>query len=355
MRSPISGQRSGSRIAVVLAMALLLASTTTVAAKRPPKPPPSPPASPIIVVAPTGTMDPNGEYATVDVTVTCPVGWSWDYGRLYVLRGDLGGAGTFDTSCTGAPQVAHARVVNGNRFQLGSWTATAYVGIVQNGQRVAASGTRTIQLEPGVMARVADQGQLTGTSGGGIQIAVATACPIGATGQPSRVTVSQDGTAQGSASFTPTCDGQKRTLLLSITASQGTFHTGSAAGDAVVNVAFNGGSFVGTDNRAVTILESSTGDVTPPTAPSALGAQMFGTGDGETELRWSASTDIATPSALLVYEIYLNGAFDQAVGFGFTSATLYVELDALNTIEVTAVDGAGNRSSPASITVDTRF
>src|SRR4029453_7202722 len=135
-------------------------------------------------------------------------------------------------TCTGAPQVAHSRVVNGNRFQLGDWTATAYVGIVRNSQQATASSTRTISLEPGVTARVADQGQLSGTSGGGVRIAVAVACPIGATGQQSSLTVSQDGTALGRAFFTPICDRLSHTLVLSITASQGTFHTGSAVGDA---------------------------------------------------------------------------------------------------------------------------
>jgi hypothetical protein len=201
--------------------------------------------------------------------------------------------------------------------------------------------------------RVADQGQLTGTSGGAVQLAVAVACPIGATAQESSLTVTQ-GSANGQALFTPTCDRFSHTSVLSITASQGTFHTGSAAGDASVSVTFDGETFSGADSRSVTILESSTGDVTPPSTPTGLDAQTFGTGDGETELRWGASTDNATPSALLSYEIFLNGRFDQAVGFGLTRAILYSDVGVLNTIEVIAVDGAGNRSAPASVTVDLR-
>lgn len=190
MPSPISSMAPSLRIAVVLAVAIVIGSTTMVAAKRPPKPPPSPPPSPTVEVAPSGTLEPNGEYATVDVTVTCPLGWTWSYGRLYVLQGDRGGAGTFSVPCTGTAQVAHVRVVNGNRFQLGNWTANAYVGIERNGQQVTAASTRTIRLEPGVTAQVANQGQLTGTSGGGVRIAVSVACPIGATGLESYVTVS---------------------------------------------------------------------------------------------------------------------------------------------------------------------
>jgi hypothetical protein len=142
-------------------------------------------------------------------------------------------------------------------------------------------------------------------------------------------------------------------VVLSMTASQGTFQTGAAAGEASVNVTWNGETFSGADNRAITLLESSTGDTTPPTAPAGLSASTFG--DTETWLSWGASTDNATPTGLIVYEVFLNGRFDQAVGGGFTQAILYVDAGVLNTIDVIAVDGAGNRSAPATVTVDMRF
>ena len=342
-------------IAGILAMALLIASTAMVDAKRPTNPPPpSPSGSPTISIqiAATGTLEPNRQYANVDVTVTCPEGWTWTRGSLYLRQADPGGAGSFAASCTGAPQVAHARVVNGNKWTLGDATATAFVTIARSGQETTASSTRTIGLVPGVSARIADQGQLTGMTGGGVAIAIAVACPSGATGQASSVTVTQDGTAAGSASFTPTCDGTARTLVLSITASQGTFDTGAAAASASVTVSFNGATFSGTDNRAITVLESSTGDTTPPTMPAGLSASTFG--DTETWLSWGASTDNATPTGLIVYEVFLNGRLDQPIAGGFTRAILYVDAGVLNTIDVFAVDGAGNRSAPASVTVDMR-
>jgi hypothetical protein len=359
MRSLIGPRVQGVGVAAVLAVALVIGSTATVDAKRPPKPSPSPSPSPsspsgsvTVEIAPSGTLEPNRQYAVVDVTVTCPEGWTWSRGSLYILRQDRGGSGTFSAPCTGTAQVAHVRVVNGNKFELGNWSAQAYVGIERNGQQVTATSTRTIRLEPGVTARIADQGQLSGTSGGGVRIAVAVACPTGATGQESHVTVSQDGTTFGRAFFTPTCDSQTRTLVLSMTASQGTFHTGSAVGDAFVTVGWNSEAFFGVDNRAVTLLESSTGDTTAPTTPTGLSASTFG--DTETWLTWGASSDNATPTGLIVYEVYLNGRFDQAIGGGYTQAILYVDAGVLNTIEVFAVDGAGNRSAPASVTVDMR-
>ena len=141
-------------------------------------------------------------------------------------------------------------------------------------------------------------------------------------------------------------------MVLPITASQGTFHTGSAVADAFVTVTWLGEAFFGVDNRAITLLESSTGDTTPPTTPAGLSASTFG--DTETWLSWGASTDNATPMGQIVYEVYLNGRFDQGIGGGYTQAILYVDAGVLNTIEVFAVDGAGNRSEPASVTVDMR-
>ena len=352
---------SSVTIAAILAMVLLMAGTAAVGAKRPPKPPPSPSASPSapsgspsvsIQIPGSGTLEPNRQYANVDVTVTCPIGWSLVRASLYVRQADPGGAGSFTVSCTGTPQVAHARVVNGNKWTLGDATATAFVTIRRNGQELTASSTRTIRLVPGVTARIADQGQLTGSTGGGVAIAVAVACPSGATGQQSSVTVSQDGTALGSAFLTPTCDGTTRTHVAQIAASQGTFHTGSAGATASVAVTFNGDAFSGADNRAITLLESSTGDTTPPTMPSGLWANTFG--DTEVWLSWGASSDNATPTGLIVYEVFLNGRFDQPIGGGQTEAILYADAGVLNTIEVFAVDGAGNRSAPATVTVDMR-
>jgi hypothetical protein len=362
MRSLTSSRILKIHVAVLVAVALIIGSAATVAAKPPPKPPPTPsptptlppqpPSAPTITIASTGTLEPDQVYANIDVTVTCAVGSTFSNGWIYILQNDRGGSGTFTSTCTGAPQVARSRVVNGNRFTLGNWTARAFVRVTKNGQQTQVEASRTITLVPGLSLRIADQGQLTGTSGGGAKLAVAVACPMGATGQSSSVTVTQ-GTASGSASFMPVCDRQTRTVVLSLTASGGAFHTGSANASASASVGFDGGSFTGTDSRAVTILESSTGDTTPPSTPPGLSANVFG--DGETWLDWNASTDNATPSGLIVYEVFLNGRFDQPIGGGLTAAILYADLGVVNTIDVIAVDGAGNRSAPASATVDCSF
>ena len=358
MRSPINSRIASAGVGTVLALGLVIASTVAVEAAKPPKPTPKPPptatpAPPSVTatvdIAATGTLEPNRQYSNVVVTVTCPAGWTWVRGGLTVRQADPGGSGTFTASCTGAPQVADSRVVNGNKWVLGDATAQAFVTIARNGQQVQISNTRTISLQPGVTARIADQGQLTG-GGAGVKIAVAVACPSGATGTASSISVSQGSAAQGSGTFTPVCDGTSRTFVVSIATSTGAFQTGSAASSATASVGWDGGTFQGSDSRTITLLESSTGDTTPPTTPSGLNANVFG--DGETWLSWGASTDNATPTGLIVYEVRLNGRLDQGIGGGQTQAILYADLGVVNTIEVIAIDGAGNRSTPASVTVD---
>jgi hypothetical protein len=114
------------------------------------------------------------------------------------------------------------------------------------------------------------------------------ASPSGATGQPSSISVTQGDTAQGSGTFTPVCDGTTRTFVVAIGTSTGSFNTGSATSQTSATVAWNGGSFHGTHSHAITLLESSTGDTTPPSPPNSLSANVFG--DGETWLSWGAST-----------------------------------------------------------------
>jgi hypothetical protein len=354
MRSPINSRTASAGVGVILAMGLIIASTAAVEAARPPKPPkptptPTPSVSATVEIAPAGTLEPSRQYSNVDVTVTCPVGWTWVRGGLTVRQATPGGSGTFTATCTGTPQVASSRVVNGNKWVLGPATALAFVTIARNGQEAQVSSTRTISLQPGVTARIADQGQLSGAEGG-VTIAVAVACPSGASGTPSSISVSQSGTAQGSGTFTPVCDGTSRTFVVSVATSTGPFQTGSASSATSATVAWDGGSFQGSDSRTITLLESSSGDMTPPTAPSNLSANVFS--DGETWLSWGASTDNATPTGLVVYEVRLNGRFDQGVGGGHTQAILYADLGVVNSIEVIAIDGAGNRSAPASVTVD---
>jgi hypothetical protein len=60
--------------------------------------------------------------------------------------------------------------------------------------------------------------------------------------------------------------------------------------------------------------------------------------------------DNQTPQASIVYEVYMNGVLDHiTIGAGRT--ILYATQAGANVFTVIAVDEAGNRSEPASVTI----
>jgi chitodextrinase len=87
-------------------------------------------------------------------------------------------------------------------------------------------------------------------------------------------------------------------------------------------------------------------DTEPPSSPGCCGGGDVG--GLELNVFWAQSFDNQTAQASIVYEVYLNGAFDQATTGD--RAVLYTTQFGDNTITVIAVDGAGNRSAPSSMT-----
>lgn len=107
------------------------------------------------------------------------------------------------------------------------------------------------------------------------------------------------------------------------------------------------------DPAVVTTSPSDPNDDAPPTMPAGLTG--FAVDTREVWLSWGAATDNVSPQEFLRYEVYVNGVLDdQAVG-GRTTSIVYGEADMVNTFAVIAVDEAGNRSDPATVTVDLRF
>jgi hypothetical protein len=91
-------------------------------------------------------------------------------------------------------------------------------------------------------------------------------------------------------------------------------------------------------------------DRTPPTAPGQLCTCGMVFQDGETWLRWIASTDNNTPASRIVYRVLVNGVPDHEL-VGQTRTILYVPVGQTSRIDVVAVDEAGNQSAPATISV----
>lgn len=98
----------------------------------------------------------------------------------------------------------------------------------------------------------------------------------------------------------------------------------------------------------VTTPPADTSDTTPPTTPANLSGMNF---RDEVWLSWTQSTDDRTPQPVIEYEIYVNGRLDHRLT-GDDQTVVYANLDGPNTFDVIAVDAAGNRSAPATITLD---
>jgi len=108
---------------------------------------------------------------------------------------------------------------------------------------------------------------------------------------------------------------------------------------------------VSAPSNVVTVTTAAVGgeDTEPPSAPGNLHGWDAGDGAREINLFWTQSVDNQTPQASIVYEVYMNGVLDHTTGGG--RAILYATQAGENTFTVIAVDNAGNRSAPASITI----
>jgi len=96
----------------------------------------------------------------------------------------------------------------------------------------------------------------------------------------------------------------------------------------------------------VTTPAVSATDTEPPSAPGCCwGGDVGGL---ELNIFWGHSFDNQTAQASIAYEIYLNGVLDHTTTGD--RAVVYVTQTGDNTITLIAVDRAGNRSAPATVT-----
>jgi hypothetical protein len=99
----------------------------------------------------------------------------------------------------------------------------------------------------------------------------------------------------------------------------------------------------------VTTAAVSAVDTEPPSSPRNLHGWDVGDGAREINLFWTESFDNQTPQSSIAYEVYMNGVLDHTTSGA--RAILYATQAGENIFTVIAVDDAGNRSAPASITV----
>ena len=104
----------------------------------------------------------------------------------------------------------------------------------------------------------------------------------------------------------------------------------------------------------VTTPAADPNDHQPPTTPPDFVGWIID-GDTEAMVWFGSSTDNVTAQEHIRYDLYLNGVFDGATIAPYPRQfNMYLTRGILNTIEVYAVDEAGNRSIAASTTIDMR-
>lgn len=100
---------------------------------------------------------------------------------------------------------------------------------------------------------------------------------------------------------------------------------------------------------SVTTAAPDPNDVTPPTAPANLWANLYEDGTREMQVTWTPSTDNVTPQVAIIYHMYINGVLENSsAGIGQTSG---YGVAGENVVTVVAVDGAGNRSVAGTVTL----
>jgi chitodextrinase len=96
----------------------------------------------------------------------------------------------------------------------------------------------------------------------------------------------------------------------------------------------------------VTTPAVSATDTEPPSAPGCCwGGDVGGL---ELNVSWAQSFDNQTPQASIAYEVYLNGVWQETTSAD--RAVIYTTQTGDNTVTIIAVDDAGNRSAPSSMT-----
>ena len=108
------------------------------------------------------------------------------------------------------------------------------------------------------------------------------------------------------------------------------------------------------DAHDVTTPAADATDKQAPTTPPGFWGDVI---DGATEAMvfFGSSTDNVTLQEHIRYYLYVNKQFDGATVFPYPQRfSMYLTLGIVNTIEVYAVDEAGNRSVPATMIIDLR-
>jgi hypothetical protein len=219
-------------------------------------------------------------------------------------------------------------------LQAGSTYSFSLYAVDAAGNRSASSNTVTVPLPPDTQPPTVPTLSVTslGTRHVSLRWSSTDDAPF------ISYVVTKDGVPISSGGFTWVSDTARTFTLL----QPGTTYTFTAqARDRYVNVSGGNVSAV-SPPFSVTTRVNDGSDVTAPTQPSAVYADLYGDGSTEMQVSWGASTDDVTPRNVIVYEMYVNGVLENtAIG---TTQTSGYGVRGENVVTVIAIDEAGNRS-----------
>ena len=242
MRSRIA--RRGPRTLVLggtVAVATLL--TASPAAARPAAPPS------VEISTQPALLAPDGRSVGLVVVARCPDRWTVVEASVTVSQPQASGRGSIPLTCIGFDRVFHVLVpVSSGTFTLGNASVTATV-VASRGKTQRASDSATLPVDPTVLVELDGSARLEpGESA--VRLGVTIACPVGATGVPSRIGVFQ-GNTSGFGPYTPACDGAEHRFDVLVTSANGLFVEGIAQALTFADAAFAGRTFSGVDDDGV--------------------------------------------------------------------------------------------------------
>jgi hypothetical protein len=234
--------RHATRTLTLAAVVLLLgaAATAPAAARSTP--------GPVVDLQSVGGLAPDGRSIGVQVLASCPERWTVVEAVVTVSQPQASGRASFALTCIGSLRMffVSVPVTSGTTFDLGTAQGTVSV-VIKRGKTASAQDSGTLQVDPTVLVELAESAQLQ-SGGGAVVIAITVACPVGTRGLESRVNISQAGQTSGNGTYTPMCDGSKHTFVVTVTASQGTYHEGIAQALTFADIEYAGNVFYGVDD-----------------------------------------------------------------------------------------------------------
>ncbi|HEX6326167.1 MAG TPA: hypothetical protein VFZ72_06325 [Jiangellaceae bacterium] len=206
---------------------------------------------PMVEVGSPAGLAPNARSVSVELTVLCPENRTVEQAGVSVVQPQASGRVALPVLCDGRARFVTVDVPSdGGEFITGSAHVSAVLAVRQ-GRAKEVRDSAQVSVEPLVKVTVASEARLDG-GGEAVLVDVTAACPASSAGQLSDVSVFKY-PANGTGTFTPTCDGRPHTVTVTVPAANGSFGVGSGFASSTVRIQEDGVAYSGVDFHSVEI------------------------------------------------------------------------------------------------------